>query len=250
MPRPQTATDLAGALDPAAWEREGWLVIRGLLDRRTVDALQRATDALERQAAGFVEDTTIRGTYFEVQSASGRKREPALQPGLLRKITGPSKAQPAFARLHTDPRVLDVVHGLGLTAPRCVIDQVNFKAPRVGSGFPYHQDAGFLFGAARQRLEAHGGAHLVIALDPSDAGNGGFEVLGRTHTGPLVDLEQRYDTSTRNEDLFDRSRREVPVLAPGDAVAFHPMLAHGSGPNRSDRRRRLVTMWWVGGPAA
>jgi len=237
-------------VDLDTWEREGWILIRELLDDRTIADLQEATDDLQRQAAAFVEDTSIRGTFFEVQTASGRKREPALRPGLLRKITGPSKAQPAFARLRTDARVLALVKALGLDTPRCVVDQVNLKSPRVGSGFPYHQDAGFLFGAARARLETYGGAHLVIALDPSDRGNGGFEVLGRTHRGPLVDLEQQYDTSTRNADLFDLSGREVPSLAPGDAVAFHPMLAHGSGPNPSERRRRLVTMWWVGGPRA
>jgi len=248
--RTKTAAEVAGSVDLAAWEREGWFTIREFLDERTIQALLGATDELERTAAVFVQDTSVRGTFFEVQTASGRKREPAARRGLLRKITGPSKAQPAFARLRTDPRLLSLVRVLGLNDARCVIDQVNFKSPRVGSGFPYHQDAGFLFGAARARLDSYGGVHLVIALDPSDEGNGGFEVLGRTHQGPLVDLEHRYDTSTSNENLFDVSRREVPTLAPGDAVVFHPMLAHGSGPNRSDRRRRLITMWWVGGPPA
>lgn len=233
-------------MDVAAWEREGWFVVRELLDLRRVAALHASIDDLERRAADFERDAAVGPTWFEVQTASGRKREPAVAPGLLRKITGPSKTEPAFARLRTDPRVLAVVRGVGLTRPRCVVDQVNLKPPRVGTGFPYHQDAGFLFGAARANLEAHGGAHLVIALDASDAENGGFEVLGRTHRTPLVDLEHRYDTSTRNEGLFDLTFREVPTLAPGDAVVFHPMLAHGSGPNRSDRRRRLVTMWWVG----
>jgi hypothetical protein len=233
-------------IDVAAWHREGWLVIRELLAPRLVGALQTATDELERRAAGFERDTAVGPTWFEVQTASGRKREPALAPGLLRKITGPSKLAPTFARLRTHPGVLAVVRGVGLSRPRCVVDQVNFKPPRVGTGFPYHQDAGFLHGSARANLDANGGAHLVIALDPSDGDNGGFEVLGRTHRAPLVDLEHRYDTATRNEDLFDLTFREVPALAPGDAVLFHPLLAHGSGPNRSDRRRRLVTMWWVG----
>ena len=245
---PDHIAELLHGEDRVTWKREGWLLVQGFLDPRTIDALNDATDELEQQAGDLVQDTSIQGTYFEMQTASGRKREPALRPGLLRKITGPSKAHPAFARLRTDKRVLGLIHDLGLRNPRCVIDQVNFKPPHVGSGFPYHQDAGFLHGPARNRLDTHGGAHLVIALDPSDERNGGFEVLGRTHRGPLVDLEQRYDTSTRNAELFDLTHREVPTLVPGDAVVFHPMLAHGSGANRSHRRRRLVTMWWVGGP--
>lgn len=246
MRRTSRVDHLMEGFDTSAWERDGWLVIRGLLDARTVAALQDATDALEQQAATIDRDTRIGSTFFEVQTASGRKGEGAVAPGVLRKITHPSKSSPTFARLRTDRRVLACVRATGLAEPRCVIDQVNLKAPRVGSGFPYHQDAGFLYGAARDQLAANGGAHLVIALDPSDAGNGGFEVLGRTHRGPLVDLTHSYDTSTRNEGLFDVSFRVVPTLGPGDAVLFHPMLAHGSGPNTSDRRRRLVTQWWVG----
>jgi len=234
------------AFDRAHWKREGWLVVRGLLDERTVAGLNDATDALERQVADIVVDTTVGGTFFEVQSASGRKGESAVVPGLLRKITGPSRSSAPFSRLCTDHRILALVRAAGLASPRCVIDQVNPKAARLGSGFPYHQDAGFLFGAARRRLETNGGAHVVIALDPCDEDNGGFEVLGRTHHTPLVDLKHRYDTSNRNEGLFDTSLREIPRLLPGDAVLFHPYLAHGSGPNRSNRRRRLATMWWVG----
>lgn len=239
------SADADVSFDRARWEQEGWVVVRGLLDEHTVMGLNEATDGLQRQVADIVVDTTIGGTYFEVQSASGRKGEAAVVPGLLRKITGPSKSSAPFSRLCRDGRVLDVVRATGLTSPRCVIDQVNPKAAHLGSGFPYHQDAGFLFGAARERLDEGGGAHVVIALDPCDESNGGFEVLGRTHHAPLVDLKRRYDTSTRNEELFDISFREVPRLAPGDAVVFHPYLAHGSGPNRSERRRRLVTMWWV-----
>jgi ectoine hydroxylase-related dioxygenase (phytanoyl-CoA dioxygenase family) len=29
---------------------------------------------------------------------------------------------------------------------------------------------------------------------------------------------------------------------------FHPALAHGSGENTSAERRRIATLWFVGGP--
>jgi hypothetical protein len=48
-------------------------------------------------------------------------------------------------------------------------------------GFPWHQDASFLKPLARARFEAHGGVNVVVALDQSEPGNGGFTVLGRTH---------------------------------------------------------------------
>ncbi len=100
-----------------AWRRDGFVVVRGLLDARTVAALQSATDVLEAAGRDFVESTAVGKVFYEVQSASGRKREPAVCPGAFRKITGPSKSTgpggAAFARLRTDPRVVDVVTALG-----------------------------------------------------------------------------------------------------------------------------------------
>lgn len=47
--------------------------------------------------------------------------------------------------------------------------------------------------------------------------------------------------------MFDETFRALVPLAPGDALVFHPQLAHGSGLNRTERQRRLVTLWYRGG---
>jgi len=227
------------------FEREGWVVVRQLVAQPTLTALRAATSALEQAAAEFELDTMVRGVFFEMQSASGKKGERAISPGGLRKITSPSKGHPAFAKLRRDPRVLAAVASCGIAAPRCLIDQVNFKLPRVGTCFPYHQDAWFLIGDARLQVFRYGGVNAVIALDAADEDNGGFEVLGRTHLTRAEVAD--YDASVMNHGLFDESRRAVPALAPGDAVLFHPWLGHGSGPNLSDRPRRIITLWFGGG---
>jgi ectoine hydroxylase-related dioxygenase (phytanoyl-CoA dioxygenase family) len=137
----------------------------------------------------------------------------------------------------------------GVTRPECVVDQVNFKTQFVGTPFPWHQDASFLKPLARGRFERWGGMNAVIALDASDPGNGGFTVLGRTHTtGESKELRDAYDTSGVSDalGLFDESRLTCEALRPGDGVFFHPMLAHGSGANLSERRRRIATLWFVG----
>src|SRR6266516_89911 len=209
-------------------ESEGWLFIRQFLDGDTVKGLVRASEALESSATTLVRDTVMLGA--------------------LRKISFPSKGQPAFANLRRDRGVLSALAQLGLDAPKCLVDQVNFKLPRLGTGFPFHQDAHFVIGRTRGRLKRNGGMNLVIALDEADAGNGGFEVLGRTHTGGLVKFS--YDPASMNEGIFDETPRTLVPMQPGDAVLFHPLLAHGSGQNRSDRPRRLVTMWFRGGGPA
>jgi phytanoyl-CoA hydroxylase len=233
-------------VDASFYAREGWVVVRSLLDAEAIAALQRATDALEAMAADFVRDRAVGRVYFEVQSESGRKREPAVLPGALRKITSPSKAEPAFRALREDGRIVEVAAALGVASARCVVDQVNPKMPVHGSGFPFHQDAAFLHGVALRDLERFGGVNVVIALDAADAHNGGFTVLGRTQASGLVPGQYRYDASQTLEHRFDTTYRAIPALAPGDAVFFSPWLAHGSGPNRSERRRRLATLWFVG----
>jgi phytanoyl-CoA hydroxylase len=229
----------------ATFRREGWVCVPALLDEVTVRRLVRATEELEASAIDLVGDAVVRRVVFEVQSASGRKGEPAVAPGVLRKITFPSRRQRAFDRLRRHPGLLATLAECGLPSPVCLVDQVNLKPARVGTGFPFHQDARFVIGRTRDRILRHGGVNLVIALDRSDAGNGGFEVLGRTHLGGLRDFP--YDASATNEAIFDETHRALVPLAPGDALFFHPHLAHGSGPNDSDRPRRMVTLWFAGG---
>lgn len=226
------------------FQREGWLLVRQLVPPATLGTLLRATRALEVVAAHIERDTLVNGVFFEVQSQSGRKREAAVFPGALRKITAPSKGEPAFAKLRKDRQVLAAIEDCGVHNPQCIIDQVNFKLPQIGTCFPYHQDENFLFGEARERVQRGGGVNVVVALDRMDASNGGFEVLGRTHLRGLA--AHSYDSSTMNAGVFDETFRVVPELAPGDAVLFHPRLAHGSGRNQSDRPRRLVTLWYGG----
>jgi ectoine hydroxylase-related dioxygenase (phytanoyl-CoA dioxygenase family) len=81
--------------------------------------------------------------------------------------------------------------------------------------------------------------------------NGGFGVLSGTHVSGAVhfDYDTSDDTSDTRAGVFDESRRTLIPLDPGDAVVFHPHLAHGSGPNPSPLPRRLVALWFIGAPA-
>lgn len=237
--------EIAEPLDARThFEREGWVVIPKLIDQSTVNALLDKTVLLEQMASDFERDCLVKGVFFELQSASGRKGEPAIYKGALRKISFPSKIEPLFKNLRTNPIILSNLKSLGLVHPKCHVDQINLKLPRLGTGFPFHQDARFVMDKTRTRIEKLGGLNLVIALDKADASNGGFEVLGRTHLNGLKEFT--YDTATTNEGVFDETYRTLVPLNPGDALFFHPHLAHGSGTNPSDKPRRLVAMWYVG----
>ncbi|HEX7705633.1 MAG TPA: phytanoyl-CoA dioxygenase family protein [Thermoanaerobaculia bacterium] len=230
------------------FERDGWALVQRFLTLRDVEALRSATDELASKGADLLADAEIDGARYYVQSASGRRGEAAIRPGALRKITFASSASVDVALLRNDRRILKLIETVGVSSPRWIVDQVNLKAPIVGTGFPWHQDTAFVAWQQRDAIAKYGGANLVIALDRADEVNGGFEVLSGTHVGGAMDFD--YDTSGTNAGVFDESRRTLIPLDPGDAVIFHPHLAHGSGPNASPLQRRLVALWFIGGPTA
>jgi ectoine hydroxylase-related dioxygenase (phytanoyl-CoA dioxygenase family) len=229
------------------FDRDGWAPVERLLTPREVEALRSASDELAAKGAHLRADAEIDGARYQVQTASGRRGEAAVAPGALRKITFASSSSVEVALLRNDRRVLKLIESVGVTSPRWIVDQINLKAPRIGTGFPWHQDAAFVAWQQRDAIAKYGGANLVIALDRADEVNGGFEVLSGTHAGGAVNFD--YDTSNTNGGVFDESRRTLIPLDPGDAVVFHPQLAHGSGPNTSLLQRRLVALWFIGAPA-
>ena len=229
------------------FDSDGWALVPRFLTSRDVESLRSATDELASKGASLRADAEIDGARYEVQTANGRRGESAIAPGALRKITFGSSASVAVALLRNDRRILQLMESVGVTSPRWIVDQINLKAPRVGTGFPWHQDAAFVAWQQRDAIAKYGGANLVIALDRADEVNGGFEVLSGTHAGGAVNFA--YDTSDTKAGVFDESRRTLIPLDPGDAVVFHPHLAHGSGPNTSPLQRRLVALWFIGGPA-
>ena len=232
-------------IDRAAFERDGYVLIPDFVGTRTIQSLIRAIHDLVRTGRHLSADTSLHGAQFQVQSASGRSGDGAIEPGAFRKITFPHKAHRRFALLRRDERILAALESLGLPGARCVVDQVNLKLPRVGTTFPWHQDAAFLAWRQRAQIAEHGGANLLIALDPADRENGTFEVLPGTHAGGPREFD--YDLAGDNPGAWDDSGRVALNLSPGDAVFFHPYLAHGSGPNPTDRPRRCVTLWFIAG---
>ncbi|HYC88529.1 MAG TPA: phytanoyl-CoA dioxygenase family protein [Thermoanaerobaculia bacterium] len=229
------------------FDRDGWALVPRFITSREVEALRRACDELARKGTHLTADAEIDGARYQVQTASGRRGESAVAPGALRKITFASSASVEVALLRNDRRVLKLVESVGVTSPRWIVDQLNLKAPRVGTGFPWHQDTAFVAWQQRDAIAKFGGANLVIALDRADEGNGGFEVLSGSHANGAVPFD--YDTSDTNTGVFDESRRTLIPLDPGDAVVFHPHLVHGSRPNLSPLPRRLVALWFIGAPA-
>jgi ectoine hydroxylase-related dioxygenase (phytanoyl-CoA dioxygenase family) len=203
----QSSPALGGPMIRERFDRDGWALVPRFLTRREVEVLRAASDALAAKGAHLLADAEIDGARYQVQSASGRRGESAIAPGAMRKITFASSASVEVGLLRNDRRVLKLVELVGVTSPRWIVDQINLKAPGVGTGFPWHQDSAFVAWQQRDAIAKYGGANLVIALDRADEANGGFEVLSGTHAGGAVQFD--YDTSRHpSQHQRRRLRRE------------------------------------------
>lgn len=226
----------------AEFAAKGYVIAPGFMAAAGVARLRAAVESVAAAGAGITRDTARGGVRYQVQTESGRAGE-AVRPGLFRKIMFPSRMSAPLRRFRDGRPVHGALAELGVTAPKCVLDQVNLKVARLGTGFPWHQDALFLAPPYQAAIANFGGVNLVLALDEADESNGGFAVLEGTHK--LGPLNFDYDIGGANEELAALGARRPLNLRPGDAAFFHPYLLHGSGRNESGRDRCLITLWFI-----
>ncbi|XP_060805262.1 phytanoyl-CoA dioxygenase, peroxisomal-like isoform X2 [Amyelois transitella] len=114
--------------------------------------------------------------------------------------------------------------------------KAHFKPPEKGAAYPMHQDYHYF---------PHKNDSMVAAflhLDAANPGNGGLFVYPGSHKlGPLEDFgakEGEYHYVDQSKFPLEKA---TPVVAErGDIVIFSYLLVHGSSPNRSSNRRRML----------
>ncbi|MCA9299978.1 MAG: phytanoyl-CoA dioxygenase family protein, partial [Phycisphaerales bacterium] len=108
-------------------------------------------------------------------------------------------------------------------------EKINFKFPG-GAGYAAHQDAP-AFPLGTRHVTA------MVAIDGSDEGNGGLELVAGRHHGGMLAQDSKGCIDPTIADTLEW--RAVPCEA-GDVLLFDSFTPHRSGPNRSDRSRRVL----------
>jgi ectoine hydroxylase-related dioxygenase (phytanoyl-CoA dioxygenase family) len=109
-------------------------------------------------------------------------------------------------------------------------DKINFKLPG-GDGFKEHQDV-------QAGWDAFADLHItaMIAIDETNEANGSLEMIAGMHTQGVL--------GSMWAPLTDEDTHHVKYQAvhckPGDAVFFDSYAPHRSGPNRTDKARRVL----------
>ena len=252
------------AKQQAAFERDGFLVIEGFVDRAAGDGLRaRAAEmvsafdpAEHRSVFSTHEQERTSDEYFLSSGGEIRfffEEEAFDETGELRhgkdgSINKIGHAQhdldPVFDAFCRTPDVAGVARDVGLADALLLQSMYIFKNPFIGGEVTCHQDATFLHG---DPITVTG---FWFALEDATTDNGClWAIPGGHRTG----LRKKF---VRNDPFDDSAgthfvtygpdidqRGAVAVEAPaGTLVLLHGLLPHFSGPNRSPKSRHAFSL--------
>jgi len=224
--------------------------------------------AMEQRDLSFAESQPDRAKHLSAEQVETYNREGFLKPfricddadvernrryfdDLLEKIRQMAPDRDAYAingfqsrcrgiyDMATHPRILDLVEDL--IGPDIVCWATHFfcKLPHDPKSVPWHQDASYW------RLTPARTVTAWLAIDDADVENACMHVIPGTHRmGPLP-WSDATEPSVLNQSLTDVDKLGEPVpieLQAGEISLHADMLAHGSRPNESDRRRCGLTI--------
>ncbi len=135
-----------------------------------------------------------------------------------------------FRRIFEQDRMARAVAELLGEAPLLFKDKINYKMPG-GHGFKAHQDA-----QAGWEVYAPFFITALVSIDEATAENGCLEVAAGKHDHGLVGEEW---TPLSDEQVAGMNFVSYPTK-PGDAMFFDSYAPHRSGPNLTDRSRRVL----------
>ena len=223
------------------YERDGFVVVRGLLQARDLEPVRRVIMAqVDREAcrmrdAGAIADRHENAPFerrlYEVYRGSRR------DAGLWNREV--------FSRELYDfgmnPGILDLAESI--LGPEIQFNGdywVRSKLPHESlTTYPWHQDSGY-YGAA---TEKHHILSLWIPLVDVDEVNGCLQMMPGSHRwGLLPTMSDGGGHLQPREDIEERGQGVAVTMAAGDVLAFHNLTFHRSTMNRSDAIRWSIDL--------
>ena len=194
----------------------GWVILRGAVPLARVRELEAALDALYA-------------------------RWPQTAPGEVWEVPGISRADVRLeAHARAPSLAAQIAEALGCERLQLLQDTALVKPARIGGPVLWHQDHTYT-----GYLEPARVISARLALTPCHAGNGGMEVIDRSHLwGPVTEVKALSESNV-GDALGGRAaafaRDVVPLeLEPGDVSLHHCLTLHRSGPNTSGEARKTL----------
>jgi ectoine hydroxylase-related dioxygenase (phytanoyl-CoA dioxygenase family) len=224
-------------LDPrqlADFERDGFLVVRGVFDRDEVERMKAAFERLEARAQGLDGKVMKDGSQFVCETTpDGSTR--------IHRIVWCGASEPILLEYGRDKRLLSLVSQLtDSTQFDQLINQAHFKFPGDDVTFEWHQDSIHRRYGTDLWTDVDGRGSFIettTAIDPMTEDNGPLQFIPGSHKRGHIEPDA--DTGELPADAYDPKRAVTLTMDPGDVALFGPFTIHGSGPNDSESPRRL-----------
>lgn len=203
----------------AAFARDGFITVRGLFGAQEMADISRWADEVE----SWPEVPGTYMMYFEQSLKDPGKR-------IINRIENFYPYHDGFRALFDDERVMGRLKELFGGPAVLFKDKINFKYPG-GGGFKHHQDQ-----AAGWWDYADFFISMLISIDAATPENGCLEIA--PGEGKHRELDRQWKPFTEEE--IERMGFRQILTEPGDVIFFDSFVPHGSYPNMSDERRRIL----------
>jgi ectoine hydroxylase-related dioxygenase (phytanoyl-CoA dioxygenase family) len=237
----RTTTEM---VDPAAWHRDGYAIVRGFFTQDEAAAIGADIDRVHEEGMKHGRSFRHGNLFYKIaQGAEGP---------LVQMVQWPSYHVPGLDAVRIDPRFAGLLEPLIGGDVKQIINQIHWKAPGAAGDFAWHQDSRFRQPAHCYRSLGTSYVQTGLAIDPHRPESGGMSFVRRSHVYGDLDLDTASEVlgNAMQDEALERvglSAADAIQLAldPGDLVLWNPYLVHGSGPNKADHRRRFYINGYV-----
>ena len=204
----------------AAYDRDGYVMVRSLYGAREIDILRAAIE----------QDPQLQSSLYDRRDAEGKA---------TRMATWNHPGESVYGLAARSERVVDTMEDMLGGEVYHYHSKLTAKEPRDGGAWEWHQDYGYWYynGCMYPYM-----ASVMVALDRATRENGCLQVLRGSHLAGRVDHgvlpgEQVGADPRRVDEMKKRMDLVYAEMEPGDGLFFHANVMHRSDQNRSPHRR-------------
>lgn len=207
------------AADKALFEKDGYILIKGMLKASEVKKLYDIA----------IHDEVISNKSFDRGDANGLRTKLALWYSL---------GDDAYSLLARSQRIVEGVNLLlgGETAH--FHSKLMQKEPKVGGAWEWHQDYGYWY---RDGFLYPQMLSVLTALSPANKENGCLQVIKGSHLMGRIDHGFSGEQVGANQERVDEALKNLELvfveMEAGDTLFFHSNTIHRSDANLSDSPR-------------
>jgi ectoine hydroxylase len=203
----------------AAFQRDGYVIVRGLFDAEEADILRKTAKA----------DAAFQQHSYDLNDGKG---------GATKLVLWNKAGENLYSRVARCPRIVDSMEQLLGDEVYHYHSKMSIKEPLTGGAWNWHQDYGYWY--SNGCLFPDMGS-AFIAVDPNTRENGCLQVLRGSHQLGRVEHGKFGDQTGADPERVEAAKKVLEhvyvELEPGDVLFFHGNTLHASDQNKSPNPR-------------